>query len=203
MIGPMFSGKTSFLLHRLERSARSGKTTILFTGDTRSQDALTHSGERIFQGIRVIRTRESTHVLEEGMRHQVVGIDEVQFFDEKIVGILSLLADCGKTVLAAGLDQDYRKDPFLHVLKLLAESERITRLTAVCQKCGSELAIRSVRKTESDERILEGASETYTSYCRECAAHIFRQRAVKNEVSANGGSALAGSRPESVAMNSR
>ncbi len=176
IIGPMFSGKSSFLLHRLERLARSGKTTVLFTADTRDHEVLTHSGETAFDPIEVIRTRDPEEVFVKGLAYDVIGIDEVQFFDETIVGQLALIADCGKTILAAGLDQDYKSEPFIQVLKLLAESELITRLTAICSKCGSDLAIRSVRKTESEERILEGADDVYVAYCRKCARQIQRAR---------------------------
>lgn len=179
IIGPMFSGKTSFLLHHLERLARSGKSTVLFTADTRSQGSLTHSGEAVFEPIQLVRTRDSGDVFGRGIKHHVVGIDEAQFFDAQLVEQVMLLAECGKTVLAAGLDQDYKRDPFLTVLRLVSESERVTRLTAICTKCGSDLAIRSVRKTDSEERILEGADDVYAAYCRTCANQLLQHHALE------------------------
>jgi len=168
IIGPMFSGKTSFLLHQLERFSRSGKRVALLSADTRSSSLVTHSGSVPYEGIDLIRTDSLPDVQEAGERYDVLGVDEVQFFDEDLVRVLSALADAGRIVLACGLDQDFKKEAFATTLKLLVESERITRLTSVCQRCGSDLAIRNLRTVDSTERVLQGGEEAYSVYCRTC-----------------------------------
>jgi len=168
IIGPMFSGKTSFLLHQLERFSRSGKRVVLISADTRSSSLVTHSGRVPYEGVDLIKTDSNQDIEETSERYDVLGIDEVQFFGEELVPVLTELADAGKIVLASGLDQDFRKEAFGTTLKLLAESEKITRLTSVCQRCGSDLAIRNLRTVGSTERVLQGGEEAYSVYCRVC-----------------------------------
>ncbi len=168
IIGPMFSGKTSFLLHELERFARAGKRVILFSGDNREETPVIHSRRPIYKGIHIHKTRCASAMIELAQQYDVVGVDEVQFCDENLSQALSSLASNGKIVLASGLDQDYKKEPFMTTLGLIPESEKVTRLTSVCQKCGSLNAIRNVRKVCSNERVLEGAEELYEVRCRRC-----------------------------------
>lgn len=168
IIGPMFSGKTSFLLHELERLARAGKRVVLFTGDNREETPVIHSRRPIYKGIHIQKTRCASSMMEMAADYDVVGVDEVQFCDEGLHIALSRLAGNGKIVLASGLDQDYRREPFMTTLRLIPESEKITRLTSVCQTCGSLNAIRNIRKVASDERVLEGAEDLYEVRCRNC-----------------------------------
>lgn len=168
IMGPMFSGKTSLLLHELERFARSGKRVILFTADAREENPVVHSRRSLYEEIKVARTREPDDIYEAGARYDVVGLDEVQFFPKEVIPVLGRLAEEGMVVLASGLDQDFKGEPFLTTLGLVTESEKITRLTSVCQRCGSQLAIRNFRKVASQERILEGAAEAYEARCRIC-----------------------------------
>ncbi len=168
VIGPMFSGKTSFMLHELERLSRSGKRVVLFSGDSREETPVIHSRRPIHPAIHVEKTRDPGHLFLEGAQWDVIGVDEIQFWPPDIVPTLSELASMGKIVFVAGLDQDYLMKPFMTTLSLLPHSEKITRLTSVCQKCGSMLAIRNFRKVKSSQRVLEGASEIYEARCRCC-----------------------------------
>jgi thymidine kinase len=168
IMGPMFSGKTSLLLHEMERFARSGKRVILFTADSRAEDPVVHSKRPLYQGIEIARSKDPATIYDAAGKYDVVGIDEVQFFPQDVVPVLSRLAEEGKVVLASGLDQDFRGEPFATTLSLVTESERITRLTSVCQRCGSLNAIRNFRKVPSNARILEGASDAYEARCRIC-----------------------------------
>ncbi len=168
IMGPMFSGKTSLLLHELERFARAGKRVILFSADSRADELVVHSQRSLYKGIEVARTREPHDIYDAAARYDVVGLDEVQFFPVEVISVLGRLAEEGKLVLASGLDQDYQGEPFITTLALVTESEKITRLTSVCQRCGSQLAIRNFRKVASQERILEGAGEAYEARCRTC-----------------------------------
>jgi len=168
IMGPMFSGKTSLLVHELERFSRSGKRVILFTADSRADDPVLHSRRPLYEAIEVARTREPQEIYERAARYDVLGIDEVQFYPLEVIPVLSALAEEGKVVLASGLDQDFRGEPFRTTVGLVTESEKITRLTSVCQRCGSQLAIRNFRKVASEERILEGAADSYEARCRGC-----------------------------------
>jgi thymidine kinase len=168
IMGPMFSGKTSLLVHELERFSRSGKRVILFTADSRADDPVVHSRRALYEGIEIARSKDPAAIYDTAGRFGVIGLDEIQFFPVEIVPVLSRLAEEGKVVLASGLDQDFRGEPFQTTLALVTESEKITRLTSVCQRCGSQLAIRNFRKVASNERILEGAADAYEARCRTC-----------------------------------
>ena len=100
-------------------------------------------------------------------RTEVVGIDEVQFFDADVVRICQRLADQGRRVVVAGLDQDYLGRPFQPVPELMAIAEYVTKTLAVCVRCGAP-ANRSQRMVADGERILVGATEAYEARCRRC-----------------------------------
>ena len=100
-------------------------------------------------------------------RTEVVAIDEVQFFDNDIVEVCEKLANMGKRVIAAGLDQDYRGVPFEPIPQLMAVAEYVTKALAVCVRCGAP-ANRTQRMVDSDQRILVGAADSYEARCRRC-----------------------------------
>jgi len=97
----------------------------------------------------------------------VIGIDEAQFFDNNLVEIVQNLADCGKRVIIAGLDMDYRGVPFEPMPQLLAVAEEITKMHAICMRCGAQ-ANYTYRMTASKERVVVGAGEVYEARCRHC-----------------------------------
>jgi thymidine kinase len=109
----------------------------------------------------------SGEILPLAQQAQVVGIDEAQFFDAGIVDVAEKLADQGKRVVIAGLDQDYRGKPFEPIPQLLAIAEYITKTLAICVVCGNP-ADRTQRITNSSERVLVGAKESYEARCRRC-----------------------------------
>ena len=98
---------------------------------------------------------------------EVVGIDEGQFFDLELVGVCNKLADSGKRVIVAGLDQDFRGRPFDPMPQLLAIAEYITKTLAICVRCGAP-ANRTQRLVESSDRLLVGATGAYEARCRLC-----------------------------------
>jgi len=98
---------------------------------------------------------------------QVVGIDEAQFFDMEILDVVEDLANKGKRVIVAGLDQDYRGKPFEPIPQLLAIAEYITKTLAICVVCGNP-ADRTQRTTSASERVLVGAKDSYEARCRRC-----------------------------------
>jgi thymidine kinase len=100
-------------------------------------------------------------------RTQVIGIDEGQFFDLELVSICNKMADMGKRVIVAGLDQDFRGRPFDPMPQLLSIAEYITKTLAICVRCGSP-ANRTQRMVEGSERFMVGAGGTYEARCRLC-----------------------------------
>src|SRR5690606_29746467 len=110
---------------------------------------------------------------------RVVGIDEVQFFDEGVVALAQRLADRGVRVIVAGLDLDYTGNPFGPVPSLMAVAEHVTKALAICTRCGAP-AQRSQRLAGGGEKVQVGAADTYEARCRRC--HVPRIEATTDEL---------------------
>jgi thymidine kinase len=130
-----------------------------------SEDHIVSHSEMKIRAQLVTRPQEILEMLDG--RTQVVGIDEGQFFDMELVTVCNRLADMGKRVIVAGLDQDYRGRPFDPIPQLLSISEYITKTLAICVRCGSP-ANRTQRLIENSDRLLVGAGGTYEARCRLC-----------------------------------
>ncbi|MBK8014779.1 MAG: thymidine kinase [Deltaproteobacteria bacterium] len=168
--GPMFSGKTEELIRRLRRAEIAQQKVQIFkpiTDDRYSKsDVVSHDAQRI--GARPVAvSADILACLEEGTA--VVGVDEAQFFDPDIVHVLDEIARRGLRVVVAGLDTDYRSSPFEPMPALMATAEYVTKLMAVCLRCGSP-ANRTLRHGFSEPRVEVGAGERYTALCRRCYA---------------------------------
>ncbi|HMA63375.1 MAG TPA: thymidine kinase [bacterium] len=165
--GSMFSGKTEELIRRLKRAKIANQKVEIIKPkiDTRYSDEeiVSHDKSRIES--RVID--DSSKIYSVVQDCQVVGIDEVQFFDNGIVDVCRKLANQGMRVIVAGLDKDYRGVPFEPVPELLCEAEYITKTQAICMKCGGP-ANFTQRITKSSERVLLGAKDKYEARCRTC-----------------------------------
>ena len=174
VVGPMYSGKSEELIRRLKRAKIAKQEVIVFKPciDNRfsKEDVVSHSGISI-RAIAINHTEEIYDNITE--QTQVVGIDEIQFFDKKIVEVALELANKGIRVIAAGLDMDFKAEPFGPVPELLARAEFVEKLQAVCMKCGSP-ATRTQRLINNeparydDPIILVGATESYEARCRKC-----------------------------------
>jgi thymidine kinase len=166
--GSMFSGKSEELIRRLRRAQIARQEVQIFkpTIDTRwSQDEIvSHSDMKIPS-----ETVRSSADLFDRVRPEteVVGIDEGQFFDAELPATCIRLANAGKRVIVAGLDQDYLGKPFEPMPQLLAIAEYITKTLAICMVCGGP-ASQTQRLVASKERVLVGASGTYEARCRHC-----------------------------------
>ena len=173
--GPMFSGKSEELIRRLRRAQIGKQRVQIFKPqiDTRFSDdyIVSHSDQRIASEV-VANSQEVLQRMDG--RTEVVGIDEVQFFDSGIVEVINKMADMGKRVIVAGLDQDYLGKPFEPVPTLLAIAEYITKTLAVCVRCGNP-ANHTQRLIDSSERIVVGASGTYEARCRRCFEPILKK----------------------------
>ncbi len=165
--GCMFSGKTEELIRRLRRAQIAKQQVKIFKPkiDTRfADDSIVSHSE---QSLPSIQIKDINDAMELSGDAQVIGIDEAQFFSEDIINICTELADKGKRVIVAGLDQDYRGIPFEPIPHLLAIAEYITKSLAICVECGNP-ADKTQRKTTSSERVIVGASDIYEARCRKC-----------------------------------
>ncbi len=165
--GCMFSGKTEELIRRLRRAQIAKQSVVVFKPaiDDRynSADIVSHS----MMAIPSIPVEDSRQIAELAGDHQVIGIDEAQFIRGDLVRTVRELADGGKRVIVAGLDTDYRGVPFEPVPELMCEAETVTKLVAVCHRCGAP-AHRTQRIGGGSERILVGGDHFYEARCREC-----------------------------------
>lgn len=165
--GSMFSGKTEELIRRLKRAMIARQKVAIFKPkiDTRysSTEIVSHNKQKIKSKV-VEKPEEILHL---ALEAQVVGIDEAQFFDNSLVDICQKLANMGKRVIVAGLDQDFRGKPFEPIPQLLAVAEYITKTHAICVVCGNP-ANHTQRKTPSKDKIVIGATDIYEARCRNC-----------------------------------
>jgi len=171
--GSMFSGKTDELIRRLVRATIAKQKVQVFKPSIDVRYAVekvaSHTGST-FDAIPVQKAADILERIEEGTT--VVGLDEVQFFDAEIVSIAEELSERGIRVIAAGLDMDFRGDPFGSVPQLLAKAENVLKLHAICMVCGDD-ASRTQRLVNGkparyDEPVvIVGASELYEARCRQ------------------------------------
>ena len=168
IVGSMFSGKSEELIRRLRRAQIARQKVQIFkpTIDSRYADdhIVSHSEMRI-PSRAVASSRELLDLVEADT--DVVGIDEGQFFDQELPATCNELANRGKRVIVAGLDQDYLGKPFEPMPQLLAIAEYITKTHAICVVCGDP-ASHTQRLVESSDRVLVGAAGVYEARCRQC-----------------------------------
>lgn len=166
--GSMFSGKTEELIRRIRRAEYAKQKVLVFKPalDDRYDvnNIVSHSNMQA-PSIPITAASEIYQFLQEDT--QIVAIDEAQFFDESIVGICNDLADQGYRVIIAGLDQDYKGDPFGSMPQLLSIAEYVTKNLAICLKCGNP-ANRTQRTVHDGHQILVGSTDAYEARCRNC-----------------------------------
>ncbi len=167
IVGCMSSGKTEELIRRLDRARFASLKTKIFKPkkDTRSGEKIASRNGLAKEAIEVLDSIELEKMVEDD--DVVVGIDEVQFFDEGIVPVVMRLVRTGRRVIISGLDLDYREEPFVVVSRLMALAYPVTKLTAICLRCKNRPATRSQRIVQSDERELVGDKE-YEPRCLTC-----------------------------------
>ncbi len=165
--GCMFSGKTEELIRRLKRARIASLKIEVFKPriDTRYDETNIVSHDTA--SVLATPVDHPEKILDINDNTAVVGIDEVQFFDESIVEVCQQLALRGVRVVVAGLDMDYRGEPFGPMPKLLAVAEYVTKVHAICVHCGN-LATHSYRLADGDAIVLLGEKEQYEPRCRSC-----------------------------------
>jgi len=166
--GSMFSGKSEELIRRLRREQIARRKVQIFKpriDDRYDADHITSHSAMQIPAEAVSTSRELLERVKSDT--EVVGIDEGQFFDAELPAVCTTLADQGKRVIVAGLDQDYLGKPFEPIPQLLAIAEYITKTLAICMVCGAP-ANHTQRLVASSERVLVGAQGTYEARCRHC-----------------------------------
>ena len=165
--GSMFSGKTEELIRRMRRAQFAKQRVEIFKPaiDVRysEEDVVSHDQKHIPS----TPIDSSTSILLLSSDIDVVGIDEAQFFDMGLIDVCNELAYRGIRVIIAGLDMDFRGQPFGPMPALCAIADDVTKVHAICVRCGS-LAYVSHRKVDSDRRVLLGETQEYEPLCREC-----------------------------------
>ena len=165
--GSMFSGKTEELIRRLRRAKYANKRTEIFKPrfDVRYSESelVSHDANSISS----TPVDSSGNILLLSTNVEVVGIDEAQFFDLGLIDVCRRMADSGTRVIVAGLDMDYLGKPFGPMPGLLAIAEYITKVHAICMRCG-DIAQFTHRLVKNDKLVLLGEKDSYEALCRRC-----------------------------------
>ena len=182
--GSMFSGKTEELIRRLKRAKFARQKVEIFKPalDTRysEEEVVSHDSNHILS----TPIESSASMLLLANDCDVVGIDEAQFFDNEIVEVCNELARRGIRVIIAGLDMDFRCQPFGPMPALMAIADSVTKVHAICVRCGN-LAYVSHRLVSGDKQVLLGEKMEYEPLCRECYHAALREREL-NAIKENG-----------------
>ncbi len=168
IVGSMFSGKSEELIRRLRRAQIARQRVQIFKPHIDIRYANDHIVSHSDMRIPSDQVATATELLDRVLpKTEVVGVDEGQFFDAELPAVCNRLADLGKRVIVAGLDQDYLGKPFEPMPQMLAIAEYITKTLAICMVCGAP-ANHTQRLVASGDRVLLGASGTYEARCRRC-----------------------------------
>lgn len=165
--GSMFSGKTEELIRRLNRAKIAKQKVEIFKPkvDTRYDDTnVVSHNENVITSTPVETASQIMLYAEDA---SVIGIDEAQFFDDDLFNVCNQLADRGIRVIVAGLDMDYLGNPFGPIPKIMAVAEDVTKVHAICMRCGN-LAHYSHRTVSNDKLVMLGEKDTYEPLCRNC-----------------------------------
>lgn len=183
--GCMFAGKTEELIRRINVLSYARKNILVFKPKIDDRYSTTEIASHAGSKVPCIVISEAKEIINHvNYDTDVVAIDEVQFFDEDVVDICEYLADSGLRVMVAGLDKDFRGEPFGVLPDLLTRAEFVTKLTAVCAKCGApatrtQRIINGKPASFNDPIVLVGAKEAYEPRCRHC--HEIVEKPIKFE----------------------
>lgn len=168
IVGPMFSGKSEELIRRLRRAEIARQRVQIFKPAIDKRYAVSEIVSHSGLGINSVPVSDASEIVARvDARTEVVGIDEAQFLGEPLLDVCTNLANLGKRVIVAGLDTDFLGRPFEPMPRLLAISEEITKLLAICVRCGNP-AVHTQRLVASSDLIVVGAAGTYEARCRRC-----------------------------------
>jgi thymidine kinase len=165
--GSMFSGKTEELIRRLKRARFAKQKIEIFKPRIEVRYSVEEVVSHDENAIHSTPVDSASNILLLANEVEVVGIDEAQFFDDGLVSVCNQLANSGIRVIVAGLDMDYRGIPFGPMPKLLSIAEYVTKVHAICVRCGT-LANHTHRLSEDDKLIVLGETDIYEPLCRGC-----------------------------------
>lgn len=165
--GCMFSGKTEELIRRLNRARYAKQRVKIFKPRIDARYAPDSVVSHSKQELTAVAIDDAHEILEHSSEADVIGIDEAQFFGPPVVVVAERLANEGKRVVVAGLDQDYLGRPFEPMPHLMAVAEYVTKNLAICMLCGNP-ADRSQRLVRRDATVVVGGTEAYEARCRRC-----------------------------------
>lgn len=174
VVGPMYSGKSEELIRRITRAKIAKQKVQVFKPEIDNRysknNVVSHNGDKIG----AVSVESSSKLLERVQDDtEVIGVDEVQFFDEGIVEVLTKLADNNRRVICAGLDMDFRGEPFGPISRIMSIAEFADKIQAICIVCGNpatrtQRLINGKPANYSDPIVLIGATESYEARCRKC-----------------------------------
>jgi len=165
--GSMFSGKTEELIRRLRRAQFAGLKVVIFKPGLDKRFSETRVVSHDERSIVSTPVDNASAILLLAGDADVIAIDEAQFFDSSVIEVCSQLADAGTRIIVAGLDMDFMGKPFGPIPGLLAIADHVTKVHAICMRCGS-LAQYSFRKTDESQVVLLGEKNLYEPLCRSC-----------------------------------
>jgi thymidine kinase len=165
--GSMFSGKTEELIRRLNRAKIARQKVEIFKPEMDTRYDLQQVVSHDAHSIKSTPVQSASQIFLFVHDVQVVGIDEAQFFDDELISVCNRLANDGLRVIVAGLDMDYLGKPFGPVPSLMATAEYVTKIHAICMKCG-DLANYTHRLVPDDRLMVLGEKELYEPLCRKC-----------------------------------
>lgn len=171
--GCMFAGKTEELIRRINVLQFAKKRIVVFKPSIDDRYSIDRVVSHAGSSVESYAINSSKEIIELAKDADVIAIDEVQFFDEGIVAVCNYFADLGKRVMCAGLDMDFRGQPFSMMPTLMTQAEFVTKLTAFCTSCGApatrtQRLVNGIPAHYSEPIILVGASESYEARCRHC-----------------------------------
>ena len=165
--GPMFSGKTTTLIKAINDVKNEGKSVFVFKPriDDRYAEKSVVSHDKVH--VEAFAVSNSVEILDYHLNADVIAIDEVQFFDDRIVEVIEKIANDGKSVITAGLDMDYLGRPFGAIPTLLTIADEITKLNSVCTFCSGRARF-SHRISQDNGVVVLGEKDKYVPLCRAC-----------------------------------
>lgn len=172
--GSMFSGKTEELIRRLKRAKIARQKVEIFKPDIDVRYSKTDVVSHDENSIQSTPVGNSANILLLSGNVDVIGIDEAQFFDKGLVEVVVKLANMGIRVIVAGLDMDFKGEPFGPIPDLMAVAEYVTKVHAICVKCGN-IAQFSHRLSEKEQIVLLGEKDVYEPICRGCLRELNRE----------------------------
>ena len=169
-VGPMFSGKTEWLIEKLETEKSRGKNVlpVRYSLDTRYSDTeMVSHNERTMKALGAQSSDDVLKIFQDHTNIEVLGVDEMQFYDPKLADVLKVIRDQDVIIYTSGLDMDFKTDPWETTDAVLSIADSLDMLTATCSVCNKKNAIYSQRLIENREQVVVGGTDIYTPRCEE------------------------------------